>query len=243
MTPVDVLFAGATGMVGAQALPLLLRRAEAEGFRVFAVGRRTPDVAHDQLVAVECDTSGDAVGARVCEALERHGAHPGSFVCALGTTISQAGSREAFARVDHDLVVALARAARVRGATQAVVVSSVGADASASNFYLSVKGDMEASVLGLGFMRCDFLHPGLLLGRRSGPARPVEWLGQHLFPLLRPLLRGGLQRYRAIDANHVANAMAALVGRQAHGVFVHNNGAIEEIARAHGHQAGNRHPA
>jgi len=124
MTPVDVLFAGATGMVGAQALPLLLRRAEAEGFRVFAVGRRTPDVAHDQLVAVECDTSGDAVGARVCEALERHGAHPGSFVCALGTTISQAGSREAFARVDHDLVVALARAARVRGATQAVVVSS-----------------------------------------------------------------------------------------------------------------------
>lgn len=242
MTPVDVLFAGATGLVGAQALPVLLRRAEAEGFRVFTVGRRPPSVTHERLVSVEWDTQGEAAVDRVLEELERHGARLGSFVCALGTTISQAGSREAFARVDHDLVVSLARAARGRGAMQAVVVSSVGADAAASNFYLSVKGDMEVSVLGRGFMRCDFLHPGLLLGRRNGPLRPAEWLGQHLFPLLQPLLRGGLRRYRAIDAGQVAAALAALVGRQAHGVFVHNNGAIEEIAQSHGHGAGNHHP-
>ncbi|TXK66010.1 hypothetical protein [Alkalisalibacterium limincola] len=242
MTPVDVLFAGATGLVGAQALPVLLRRADAEGFRVFTVGRRPPLVTHDRLVALEWVAQAGAAGHRVSAELERHGARLGSFVCALGTTISQAGSREAFARVDHDLVVSLARAARGRGATQAVVVSSVGADAAASNFYLSVKGDMECSVLGLGFMRCDFLHPGLLLGQRDGPSRPAEWLGQRVFPMLRPLLRGGLRRYRAIDAAQVAAALAALVGRQAHGVFVHNNGAIEEIAQSHGHGSGNHHP-
>lgn len=242
MNPVDVLFAGATGLVGSHALPLLLRRAQVEDFRVFAVGRRPPAQGHARLVPLELD-SGAGSGEQLAVGLQQHGARLGSFVCALGTTISQAGSREAFASVDHDLVVALARLARLQGATQAVVVSSVGADAAASNFYLSVKGDMEASVLGLGFMRCDFLHPGLLLGRRVGPVRPAERLGQHLFPLLRPLLRGGLQRYRAIDARHVAMAMTALVGRQAHGVFVHNNGAIEEIANAHPDHGREHHPA
>lgn len=243
MNPVDVLFAGATGLVGSHALPALLRRAQAEGFRVFAVGRRPPSLVHERLVVLDL-AAGDGVdGEQLAACLRQHGARLGSFVCALGTTISQAGSREAFASVDHDLVVALARLARSHGATQAVVVSSVGANAAASNFYLSVKGDMEASVLGLGFMRCDFLHPGLLLGRREGPVRPAERLGQHLFPLLRPLLGGGLTRYRAIDAHSVGVVMAALVGRQAHGVFVHNNGAIEEIAHAHPESDRDHHPA
>lgn len=242
MNATDVLFAGATGLVGSQVLPLLLRRAEAEGFSVFVVGRRPPALEHQRLVALQLDADDGFIEGPAI-ALEQRGARLGSFVCALGSTISQAGSREAFARVDHDLVVALARLARSRGAAQAVVVSSVGADAGASNFYLSVKGDMEASVLGLGFMRCDFLHPGLLLGQRDGPTRPAEWLGQRVFPWLRPLLRGGLQRYRAIDARSVAVAMAALVGRQARGVYVHNNGAIEEIAQAHPGTSRDHHPA
>lgn len=243
MTAADVLFAGATGLVGSQALPALLLRAGAEDFRVFAVGRRPPALTHEHLVALGMNADDGVPDEQVSAGLDRHGARLGSFACALGTTISQAGSREAFAQVDHDLVVALARIARARGATQAVVVSSVGADAAASNFYLSVKGDMEASVLALGFMRCDFLHPGLLLGDREGPARPAEWLGQRLFPLLRPLMVGALQRYRAVDANSVAAALVALVGRQGHGVFVHNNGAIEEIASAHPRDTRGHHPA
>lgn len=243
MSPVDVLFAGATGLVGSSALPVLLQRARAEDFRVFDVGRRPPGMTHERLVHLPLPEEEAVLGERLGEALARHGARLGTFACALGTTISQAGSRDAFARIDHDLVVALARVARLHGATQAVVVSSVGADAAASNFYLSVKGDMEASVLGLGFMRCDFLHPGLLLGRRQGPARPAEWLGQHLAPVFGPLLRGRLRRYRGIDARHVAIALAVLPGRQAHGVFVHNNGAIEEVARAHCSGGDDRHPA
>src|SRR5690554_6725184 len=39
---------------------------------------------------------------------------PDVAICALGTTIKVAGSREAFRRVDHDYVVAFAEAAKAR---------------------------------------------------------------------------------------------------------------------------------
>jgi uncharacterized protein YbjT (DUF2867 family) len=49
--------------------------------------------------------------------------------CALGTTMAVAGSKEAFYHVDHDLVLAFAKAAKAQGAEKFVLVSSLGADA------------------------------------------------------------------------------------------------------------------
>ncbi|MFT4674306.1 MAG: hypothetical protein ACI9K8_000027, partial [Reinekea sp.] len=60
-----------------------------------------------------------------------------AVICALGTTIKQAGSREAFTEVDFGRVLDLARAAKQAGYRRFVVVSSLGADADAGNFYLA----------------------------------------------------------------------------------------------------------
>ena len=86
----------------------------------------------------------------------------------------QAGSQAAFRAVDFDMVVAFARAAAAAGARRMVTVSSVGADPGSANFYLRIKGEMEAALEALGFERLDIFQPGLLRGPRGGDRRPGE---------------------------------------------------------------------
>jgi uncharacterized protein YbjT (DUF2867 family) len=116
--------------------------------------------------------------------------------CALGTTIRNAGSREAFRRVDHDYVVALARAARARGARHFLLVSSIGADPRARTFYLRVKGDVEEAVQALGYPAVTIVRPSLLLGPRD-EVRPVE-------VLMKPLGALMPRRFRPVHARAVA---------------------------------------
>ncbi len=140
-------------------------------------------------------------------------------VCALGTTIKQAGSQAAFAAVDRDAVVAFARHCLRSGATTFVMVSSVGADKDAKNFYLRVKGEAEAAVAALGFPRLVILRPSLLLGSRQ-ESRPGEAVARAILPAINPLMAGPLRRYRAIDAAVVSTAMVAAAIDPTAGHFV-----------------------
>ena len=159
-------------------------------------------------------------------------AQPQVLVIALGTTIATVGGdRQAFRAVDHDLVTDVARAARAAGTRQVIVVSSVGADATARNFYLSVKGETEASLNALNFARLDILRPGLLRGRRGGRPRPAERIGQMVAPLTDALLWGSLAKYRSIAATDVAAAILALAGAPGRGRHVHSTPDIHRLAR------------
>lgn len=216
-----VLLAGATGLVSGQVLARLLARAD--GPVVLAPSRRPLAISHARLRPLPAmpDPAGLA---------EAAGGPLAAYVCCLGTTIRRAGSREAFLAVDRDLVLGLAELARGQGARQAVLVSSVGASAQSNNFYLRVKGEAERGLAALGFDRVDCLRPGLLLGERA-ESRPAEALGQRVAPVLNPLLRGPLRRYRAIAADDVAAAAVALLGQPGEGRFVHEHAALVELAR------------
>lgn len=227
----NILVAGATGLVGGLALPSLLARLPASA-RVMVVGRRLPTLADPRLVPVLGALDDPALYARLDAVLAEH--PPEVFVSALGTTLRKAGSDRAFAALDRNVVEALARHARTHGARQAIVVSSVGADPRAAGLYLRVKGEMQAAVSALGFARVDFLQPGLLLGARTNDRRPAEALAQHLAPLLNPMLRGRLHRYRAIPAPTVAAALVALVGASGSGICMHRNDAMIELSRLGG---------
>ncbi len=218
-----VLLAGATGLVGGLALRRWL--AKADGPLLLAPVRRPLDLAHPRLLGLP----GGWDEAAICDALERHGARLDAYACCLGTTIRQAGSREAFLEVDRDLVLALAGIAHRLGARQALLVSSVGASAQSGNFYLRVKGEAERGLGALGFQRVDCLRPGLLLGER-GERRPAEALGQRLAPWANLLARGPLRRYRAIAAADVAAALVNLCGRGGEGRHVHEYDALKAAA-------------
>lgn len=156
---------------------------------------------------------------------------PEAAICALGTTMRQAGGEDAFRAVDYDLVLHLARAAREAGASNFVLVSSAGADALGKAFYLRVKGEIEEAVAKLKFRRLDVLRPGLLRGARNNGHRPLERLGILASPLTDHLLRGDKRRFRSIDARIVAAAALQGAREKAAGRFVHDNDAIRRLAR------------
>lgn len=150
------------------------------------------------------------------------------FSC-LGTTIRNAGSREAFRRVDLDYVVAFARAARRAGARHMSVVSSVGAAPRASSFYLRVKGEMEEALGGLGFEQLHIFRPSILLGRRS-ERRSGEQMGAALAMGFEWLMMGPFRRYRPMPAPVLAAAMAAAGERGGPGRHVHHYDDIIRLA-------------
>ena len=126
-----------------------------------------------------------------------------AVICALGTTIKQAVSREAFAEVDFGRVLDLARAAKQAGYRRFVVVSSLGADADSRNFYLATKGRMEAALVALQFDSLTIAQPSLLLGKRS-TFRLGERIAQVLFSGLSFIFIGPLRTYRPVQAEDVA---------------------------------------
>jgi uncharacterized protein YbjT (DUF2867 family) len=195
-----VLLAGATGLVGGHCLRELIRCSDRQVVVVVRrpLGLRLPFL---QTVVSELDRLEDMPP----PALTTPG---GAALCALGTTLRKAGSPEAFRAVDHDGVLTFARWCQRLGARTFVLVSSVGAAADSRNLYLRVKGEVERDVAALGWTRLLILRPGLLLGRRPD-RRPAETLAQLAMPLLHPLLRGRLRRYRGIEASVVARAMIA----------------------------------
>jgi uncharacterized protein YbjT (DUF2867 family) len=131
------------------------------------------------------------------------------FVC-LGTTIKKAGNKSAFRRVDFEYVHVAAQLARAQRAISFVWISSVGANAKSSNFYLRVKGELENAIINMsGLDNACAVRPSLLLGKRE-EMRPSEKLATMLTPLLSPLMLGGLGKYKPVQVADVAAQMIRL---------------------------------
>ena len=136
------------------------------------------------------------------------------FLC-LGTTIKKAGNKNNFKKIDHDYTIALAEKAKKAGALKVSLISSVGADVSSKNFYLSTKGKIEKKIEALDFMSTNIFRPGLLLGARSEP-RFMEDIGQKCFILINFLLMGAFSKYKCVRADLVAKTM--VTSRKSQGI-------------------------
>ena len=141
------------------------------------------------------------------EAYANAGARPELAVCALGTTIKTAGSRERFRRVDHDYVLAFARAALKQGARALAVVTALGADPRSAIFYNRVKGEVEQDLSGLGF---ESLNPGAAVAtarrtRRSAARGAADGARFAAFA-------GALPRHRGADRRAGAGAAPVRAG-------------------------------
>ncbi|MDP6909233.1 MAG: NAD(P)H-binding protein [Flavobacteriales bacterium] len=149
--------------------------------------------------------------------------------CALGTTMATAGTKEAFYHVDHDLVLGFAKSAKKAGATTFVLVSSVGANAKSSNFYLKVKGKTENDLMNLGFDSLIILRPSMLLGERK-EFRFGELIGKGAMKLINPFMLGSLSKYKGIEGKTVATAMLWLAKENLAGVHVLEGNQLQAFA-------------
>jgi len=206
------LIAGASGFVGSRLLQHLLADPTCE--RVIALGRRPLAFVHPKLEP------------RIVDFASLPPVAATDAFCCLGTTIRVAGSQAAFRQVDHDHVVAFSRVAQVSGATRFHLLSSVGADAQARNFYLRVKSETEAGVAALGFSGLDVFRPSLLLGPRV-EFRLGEVVARAVMPWLNPVLP---VRYRAIDRDVVVRAMAAAARLPPMPLRVHHYAEMRHLA-------------
>jgi uncharacterized protein YbjT (DUF2867 family) len=215
------LLAGASGFVGGLALDSLLDAADIG--RVFAVTRRPLGREHPHLAnrIVQFEQIEAQLKGMTCHVA----------LCALGTTIRQAGSEQAFRRVDIDAVLAFARAAKAARAQRFVVVSSAAADPQAKNFYLRTKGEMEQSLVAMAFPSLDILQPGLLLGWRK-EIRPLELAASIVLPLVNPLLIGKREPLRAISARTVAAAMVGATRSIRRGTLRYTYSGIQALSRS-----------
>lgn len=214
------LVAGASGLVGGHVLRMLLADADYE--RVTTLGRRPLPLTHRKLVQRVCDFD------HLAELTDFPRVH--DVFCCLGTTIRQAGSPEAFRKVDLSYVLELARVAVRYRAGQFLVVTALGANPGSRIFYARVKGEVEEGIRRLQFDGIQIFRPALLLGRRAAP-RLGEWVAAALSPLVAWALRGRWRAYRPIRAETVARAMVRVARETPRGVHVYLS---DEIARRGG---------
>ena len=186
------MIVGASGLVGSHVLRHALadervsavvapsRRALAEHPKLFA-----PLVDFEQLPSDAHWWQADAV------------------ICALGTTMKLAGSKEAFRRVDHDYPLAVARFAQQQGTPVYVLNSAVGADAQSRFFYNQVKGELERNLAACGFSSLTYVRPGLISGPRQ-EFRLGERVAERVLKVLGPLLP---KSWRVNPADNIARAL------------------------------------
>ena len=187
----SLLVVGATGLVGRECVRQALD--DPAVARVVVLARRplesAPPSAKLEAHVVDFERLDDRAPLFAVDAI----------ICALGTTIRQAGSQARFRRVDFDYPLAVARLGLEQGARHFLLVSSLGASSRSRVFYSRVKGELEDAVLALPYRAVTIVRPSLLLG-----ARAESRLGEEIAKRLAPLVPG---RYKPVPAAAVAAAL------------------------------------
>lgn len=187
---------GATGAVGKDLVDELLSRREYE--KIITFTRRPLDIKSEKIESYIIDFDRPSDWAHLVKG--------DVLFSALGTSLKQAGSKEAQYRIDHDYQLSFAKAARENGVPHVVLVSSLGANRSSSIFYLKLKGLIERDVEALQFPQLSILRPPSLI--RKHAKRPAETVSVKLFQMANAL--GLFKTMAPVPTEAVARKMADL---------------------------------
>lgn len=191
---------GATGLVGKKVVEQLI---EDEAYQtVFVPNRRGITYENEKIEARTIDFDQLESNTELFEVDH-------IFIC-LGTTIKKAGSQEAFQKVDLELPKRIATLAAQNSVKAVVLISSIGADAETSNFYLKIKGKAEEALKKAMNERAYIVRPSMLLGDRE-EFRLGEEIGKFLVKGLYFLIP---KKYRGIYDYEVAAAMIYIAQKQ-----------------------------
>lgn len=125
-----------------------------------------------------------------------------AFSC-LGTTLKDAGSKEAQKKVDFDYQYEFAKAARENNVEDYILVSAYGANPASKIFYSKMKGELEEAVKQLHFTKITIFKPGML--ERKDSERTGEVLGSRIIKFANKL--GLLESQKPLPTNVLAKAM------------------------------------
>jgi len=206
---------GGTGMVGKALVKLLISDSRFD--KVYVYGRRPLGITHKKLVEQLIDFNKPDTWQQFVRS--------DILFSTLGTTLKQAGGKQAQYKIDHTYQFQFAQAASYNEVPAYVLVSSASASPDSKLFYSRMKGELERDVKKLPFKSITILQPSLLHGDRQ-----QERFGEKLgFRVLNGLNAIGLfRKYRAIEASTVALAMIHAGLEADNGVHTY---ALDEIFR------------
>lgn len=212
---------GASGLVGGHCLALLLEHPAYK--KVISFGRRKLATNHHRLEQHTIDFE-------KLDSFESLIKGHDLFSC-LGTTMANAGSKEAFYKVDFTYVYESARIAVKNGVNQVLLVSSVGADSESLIYYSKVKGEIEAALKKLPFWAVRVFQPSILLGDRDED-RIGEKIGVVLGKSIDWITGGNLLgKYKPIEAEDVAKAMLRAAQKLEGGIWTYPSDHIYAMAQ------------
>ena len=202
---------GATGLVGKHLVEKLI--SSGQYATIYQVVRKEPkldsatfnEIANQPLNQNRVKNIVVSDFAKLDEALNHLDLKGADAFSTLGTTLKQAGSKEAFREIDFNSNLNFAALVKQRGATHYLLISATGADADSMIFYNQVKGELEQAVEQLNFDRLSFFQPSLLIGEHQDQ-RLLEGIGQQIFNLAKRVVPE-TWAYRPIEAERVAKAM------------------------------------
>lgn len=159
---------GCTGAVGKHILSTLLQN---DSFTsVKTISRRLPKEQSPKLEAIEeADTS--KWGGMISSLNPK----PTAVFNAVGTTRATAGGIDNQWKIDHDLCIENAKAAKAAGVKTYVFISSAGTRSFPGKYvpYSKMKIGVEDAIKELDFEQAIILRPGMILGERETPKAPL----------------------------------------------------------------------
>lgn len=192
------LIIGATGLVGSNLLKQLLLDNDFSSVKIFV--RRATGITHPKLKEFIIDfdklelSKGDITGDVL-------------FSC-MGTTLKQAGSKEAQYKVDFTYQYEFAKLAAENGVADYLLISAASSSSKSKIFYSRIKGELEDAIKQLTFSRISILQPSVLAGERSEKRIGEKW-GAGIINML-GMVVPFLKKYRSIPGATVAHALIEL---------------------------------
>ena len=213
MQPLTAVVLGATGLVGEQVVQQLLNDTVFSKVRILV--RRPVKLSHPKLEV-------EIVNFDNLAEYRRKLGRGDCIFCCIGTTQKKVkGDKKAYRKIDVELPVNAAKMGKDAGFTKYLLVSAVGADAHAKNFYLHLKGEAEREIADINFNSFHVFRPSILLGERK-EFRLVEAIGKGIMQGLSGLFMGNLKKFKGIEGKDVARAMIAAAKSEGKGMFVHH---------------------
>lgn len=189
------LVIGATGATGKELVKQLL--ADDRFTEVVAFVRRSYFSAQQKLTEIQVDFD-------KLETFAEHIYGDVAFSC-LGTTLKDAGSKDAQWRVDHDYQLLFAQLCEQNSVRHFVLLSAIGVDPNSNIFYNKMKGTLEMEIKALKFEQLSIVQPSLIL--RPGSDRIGEVLAGKLLGIFNSI--GLFKSYAPTSTKKLA---AVLIG-------------------------------
>lgn len=191
---------GGTGLVGSEILKILKETSH------------TVYVPTRKLLTNLPDNIKHAANDNIVNALETINSQFDSdfIICALGTTIKKAKTKENFIRIDKELPLEIFK--RFNTHSNVILISALGANEKSKVFYNRVKGELEKDLKLLGFNSVYIIRPSLIIGERN-ESRPIEYISQKLLKNINNFVPKNFYKYTCHPASLIADTVLDLLNQ------------------------------